>query len=128
LEKVIISEALENVLAELGSEKGIQASAIVSKKGLIIVSNINSSSVDREIFGAMVAMLTRSAVHTAKELQQGKIKYLLLSAKKGIIIITRIDANAILTVLADTNVDIFSIINEMKNSCKKIRRIISQTG
>ena len=126
MEKIIISEALESVLDELGSEEEIQASALVSKNGHIIVSNIGNSSVDSETFGAIVAMLTRSAFHTANELHQGKIKYLLLSAKNGLIIITRIDANAILTVLTDTNVNIISIINEMKNSCKKIRKIISQ--
>jgi len=126
VEKIIISEALESVLDELGSKEGIQASALVSKNGHIIVSDISNSCVENKTFGAIIAMLTRSAVHTAKELQKGRIKYLLLSAKNGQIIITRIDANAILTVLTDTNVNIISTINEMKNSCKKIRKIISQ--
>lgn len=126
MEKIILSEALERVLNDLGSKVSIQASALVSKNGHIMVSNISNGSVDDETFGAIVAMLTRSAVHTAKELKQGKIKYLLLSAKNGQIIVTRIDANAILTVLTDTNVNIISIVNEMKKSCKKIRKIISQ--
>lgn len=126
MEKIILSEALERVLDDLGSKVSIQASALVSKNGHIMVSNISDSSVDNETFGAIVAMLTRSAVHTTKELKQGKIKYLLLSAKNGQIIVTRIDANAILTVLTDTNINIISTVSEMKKSCKKIRKIISQ--
>ncbi len=71
-------------------------------------------------------MLTRSAVHTTKELDKGEIKYLLLVTKYGQIIISKVDPNAILTVLTDTNANIILTINEMKISCKKIRNIIDK--
>ncbi len=124
--KITISEALEGVLEDLRSIEGIQASALISKNGVMMASDISNSSIDGETIGAMVAMLTRSAVHTTKELDKGEIKYLLLVTKYGQIIISKVDPNAILTVLTDTNANIILTINEMKISCKKIRNIISQ--
>ena len=124
--KITISEALEGVLEDLQSIEGIQASALISKNGVMMASDISNSSIDGETIGAMVAMLTRSAVHTTKELDKGEIKYLLLVTKYGQIIISKVDPNAILTVLTDTNANIILTINEMKISCKKIRNIIDK--
>ena len=117
---------LEKVLSDIGSVGGIQASALVSNNGLIMVSDINSSHVNAKTIGAIVAMLTRSAVHTAKELFMGDIDYLLLNTHHGKIILIKVGSNAIFTVLADTNVDVSSTIKEMKRACEDIKNIFAQ--
>ena len=123
---ITISEMLDKVLNDLGSIGGIQASALVTNNGILMASDISFNSVDDETIGAIVAMLSRSAIHTAKELKKGDVEYLLLAAKYGQIIIIQVDLNVILTVLTDENANIISTIMEMRNSCEKIREIFSR--
>jgi predicted regulator of Ras-like GTPase activity (Roadblock/LC7/MglB family) len=70
---ITISESLRTVLHDLGHIDGIQASALVSNEGLMMESNINTHNVDTKTYGAVIAMLTRSAIHTAKELNKPDI-------------------------------------------------------
>lgn len=123
---ITVSELLDSVLGGLRSIKGIQASALVSDQGFIMASDINKSNVDAETFGAVIAMLTRSAGHTAKQLNKGEIENLLLNTKYGQIVIIKVGTNIILTVLTEMNINISSIIEEMKSASEKIRKIFDQ--
>jgi len=121
--KITISESLQTVLHDLGYIDGIQASALVSNEGLMMESNINTRSVDTKTFGAVIAMLTRSAIHTAKELNNGDLEYLVLFTKNGQIIIRKVSSHAILTVLTETGTNIILIIGEMKRASEEIKNI-----
>lgn len=122
---ITISESLQTVLHDLGYIDGIQASALVSKDGLMMESNINTHSFDTKTFGAVIAMLTRSAIHTAKELNKGDIEYLVLFTKKGQILIIKVASHAILTVLTETGTDVSLTIGEMKRASEEIKNIFA---
>lgn len=77
------SEQLENILKDIELIGGIQASSIVSKDGLMMVSDC-TGNVDAKLIGAMVAMLIRSANHVVEELKKGGVEYLLLHTELGI--------------------------------------------
>jgi predicted regulator of Ras-like GTPase activity (Roadblock/LC7/MglB family) len=122
--KATISEMLDDLLKEIGSVGGIQASVLVSKDGLMMASNNTSSGVDDDIIGALVAMLIRSASHVSKELLKGGLDYLLLHTDCGQIIIMKAGSNAIFTLLTDSSENIGLTIIEMKKACKKVELIL----
>ncbi|MCG7848135.1 MAG: roadblock/LC7 domain-containing protein [ANME-2 cluster archaeon] len=124
--KITISKMLEEVMNDIVSIDAIQASVLTSNNGLMIAQKINSYNIDAGTIAALVAMLTRSAVHTAKELNKGNIEYLLLNAQKGKIIIIKADPNSILTTLTDTDANISLIIAEMKKAREKIINIFAK--
>ncbi len=121
--KITIPELLDTVLSDLKSMDGIQASALVTNEGLMMASDIENSNVDAETFGAVIAMLTRSATHTAKQLNKGEIEYLLLNTKKGRIVIIKISSNIILTALTNADLNISSTIEKLKGVSEKIKKI-----
>ena len=122
--KVTISEMLDNILYEIGSIGGIQASVLVSNDGLMMASDNTSSGVDDDIIGALVAMLIRSAAHVSKELFKGGLDYLLLHTECGEIIIMKAGSNAILTVLTDSSENIGLTIIEMKKASENVKNIL----
>jgi predicted regulator of Ras-like GTPase activity (Roadblock/LC7/MglB family) len=124
--EITITEMIESVLRNIGSIDGIQASALISTNGLIMASEINTSNVDEETIGAIIAMLMRSAVHTLKELDKGEMEYILLNSTIGKIILIKTTSNAILTVLADTNTDVNFALNKMKKPLAEIEIIFSK--
>jgi|GEM_PF-1259076 len=122
--KVTISEMLDDLLNEIGSIGGIQASVLVSKDGLMMASNNTSSGVDDNLIGALVAMLIRSAAHVSKELRKGVLEYLLLHTESGEIIIMKAGSNAVLTLLTDSSENIGLTIIEMKKACEGVENIL----
>jgi predicted regulator of Ras-like GTPase activity (Roadblock/LC7/MglB family) len=124
--EITITEMIENVLRNIGSINGIQASALISTSGLMMASEIYTTNVDAETIGGMVAMLMRSAVHTSKELDIGEIEYILLNSTKGKIILKKATSNAILTVLTDTNTDVNFALKEMKKARAEITNIFAK--
>lgn len=110
-------------MTDIVSIDAIQASVLTSNNGHMIIHKINTDSIDADTIGALVAMLTRSAVHTAKELNKGELNYLLVNTEKGKIIIIKADPNSILTALTDTDANISLIIDELKKARRKIIKI-----
>jgi predicted regulator of Ras-like GTPase activity (Roadblock/LC7/MglB family) len=124
--EITITEMIKNVLRNIGSIDGIQASALVSTNGFMVASEIYTTNVDAETIAGMVAMLMRSSVHTSKELDKGEIEYILLNSTKGKIILKKATSNAILTVLTDTNTDVNFALKEMKKARAEITNIFAK--
>jgi predicted regulator of Ras-like GTPase activity (Roadblock/LC7/MglB family) len=124
--EITITEMIENVLRNIGSIDGIQASALVSTNGFMVASEIYTTNVDAETIAGMVAMLMRSSVHTSKELDKGEIEYILLNSTKGKIILKKATSNAILTVLTDTNTDVNFALKEMNKARAEITNIFAK--
>ena len=92
------SEELEKVLKDIALIGDIQASSIVSKDGLMMVSDC-TGNVDANLIGAMVAMLIRSASHVVEELNKGGVEYFLLHTELGDILMMNVISSAILCVI-----------------------------
>ncbi|MDF1556776.1 MAG: roadblock/LC7 domain-containing protein [ANME-2 cluster archaeon] len=119
------SEELEQILKDIEQIGDIQASIIVSKNGLMMVSNC-TDSVDANIIGAMVAMLIRSATNVIKELEKEDLEYLLLHTKSGEILVMNVCSNAILCVMTDKHKNSGLTVVEMKKAGEKIKNILGE--
>ena len=120
-----ISEELEKVLKDIEIIGGIQASAIVSKDGLMMVSDC-AGNVDASLIGAMVAMLIRSASHVVEELKKGSVEYLLLHTELGDILMMNVCSSAILCVITDEYENVGLTIVGMKKASEKIKNILGE--
>jgi len=124
VENLTISKMLSKILSDLKDIGEIQASAIFSNDGLIIASDTESCDLGAEIIGAMVAMIMRSAEHTARKLDKGEMEHLLLRTTEGNIFSMKAGSNAILTVLIELNGNEGLILLKMKKACEKIKKIL----
>lgn len=120
-----ITEKLQNVLKDIEYIGDIEASAIVSKDGLMMVSDC-ASCVDANLIGAMVAMLIRSASHVAGELKKEDVEYIMLHTKLGEIIITKVSSSAILCVITEKNENVGLTIVQMGKASQDIRNILGE--
>ncbi len=119
------SEQLTNILKEIELIGGIQASSIVSKDGLMMVSDC-TGNVDAKLIGAMVAMLIRSANHVVEELKKGGVEYLLLHTELGDILIMNVCSSAILCVITDKYENVGLTIVGMKKASVDIKNILGE--
>jgi hypothetical protein len=117
------SDELKSVLEDIELIGDIQASSIVSKDGLMMVSDC-TGNVDANLIGAMVAMLIRSAGHVVEELQKGGVEYLLLHTESGDILIMNVCSGAILCVVTDKYENLGLTIVGMKKASDKIKNIL----
>lgn len=124
MENLTISKMLSKILSDLKNIGEIQASAIFSNDGLIMVSDTKSCDFGAEIIGAMVAMTIRSAERAARNLNKGEMEHLLLRTTEGNIFSMKAGPNAILTVLTELSGNEGLLILKMKDACKKIEKIL----
>jgi len=120
-----ISEELEKVLKDIELIGDIQASSIVSKDGLMMVSDC-TGNVDANLIGAMVAMLIRSASHVVEELKKGGVEYLLLHTELGDILMMNVSSSAILCVITEKYENVGLTIVGMKKASEKIKNILGE--
>ncbi len=120
-----IAEKLGKVLKDIEYIGDIEASAIVSKDGLMMVSDCGGF-VDDAIIGAMVAMLIGSASHVSEELKKEDIEYLLLHTKLGEIIIMKVSSSAILCVITEKYENIGLTIVQMEKASENIKNILGE--
>ena len=109
------SDELKSVLKDIELIGDIQASSIVSKDGLMMVSDC-ANCVDANLIGAMVAMLIGSASHVSEELKKEDIEYLLLHTKLGEVIIMKVSSSAILCVITEKYENIGLTIVQMEKA------------
>ena len=119
------TEKLQNVLKDIEYIGDIEASAIVSKDGLMMVSDC-ANCVDANLIGAMVAMLIGSASHVSEELKKEDIEYLLLHTKLGEVIIMKVSSSAILCVITEKYENIGLTIVQMEKASENIKNILGE--
>lgn len=112
-------ENLEKVLDNLSTVGGIEGSAVVSRDGLIIVSNL-PAAIDAETFGAMSATMTGAAETASSELKKGTPDRVLVESKKGKVISVSAGPTAILVALAGPDAKLGLVMLEISKAAKKI--------
>ncbi len=120
-----IAEKLGKVLKDIEYIGDIEASAIVSKDGLMMVSDC-TGNVDANLIGAMVAMLIRSASHVVEELKKGGVEYLLLHTEFGDILMMNVSSSAILCVITEKYENIGLTIVQMEKASQNIKNILGE--
>jgi len=109
-----------NVLRQLQVDvEHIEASAVVSRDGLIVASHM-SSNIDEDRFGAMCASLLALAAKATAEVDRGQLRQMILDGSKGPVLLTHCGAVAVLAVAAHPNAHLGRLIMETRKTAIKL--------
>lgn len=115
---------LKPILSELNSvSEHIEASAIMSRDGLSVAS-VLGAGVDPDRLGAMCAALLGLADTTARELNRGTLRQVLIHGTLGYMLITHVGDKAVLAVATKPGTNLGMVFLETKKTADKIAAIL----
>ena len=115
-----LSKNARVILRTLQSDvEHIEASAVVSRDGLIIASLL-SSGADEDRFGAMCASLLALAAKATTEVDRGNLRQIILDGTKGPMLLTHCGTVAVLAVAAHSSAHLGRLIMETRKASIKI--------
>jgi len=121
--EVTIVGMLEKVLTDLRRTGDIEASAIVSRDGLLMASDI-PESVQAETFAAMSATMLGAAETAIAELKKGIPDRVIIESKKGKVITTGTGPKALLVVITPPEAGLGLILVEMEKAADKTKKLL----
>lgn len=118
------SDALKSILNSLSSSSGdIEASAVVSTDGLMIVSNF-PAGLDEDRVAAMSAALLAMGERTARELERGDLDQVFIKGENGNVVMLAAGRDGVLTTLTTPKAKLGLVFLDMKRAAAEIARII----
>ncbi|MCE8423260.1 MAG: roadblock/LC7 domain-containing protein [Candidatus Methanoperedens sp.] len=117
------TEILEKVLFDIKNIGGVETSAIASRDGLLIYSNISHKS-QAETFAAMSATMLGAAETATTELGKGIPDRIIVESKHGKLIATGAGQKALLIVMTEPDAGLGLILIEVEKASKKIKEIL----
>jgi predicted regulator of Ras-like GTPase activity (Roadblock/LC7/MglB family) len=119
-----IDKQVRPILRELnGKSNDMEASAVITRDGLSIAS-VMGEGVDPDRLGAMCAALLGLADTTAKELERGELKQVLLHGSKGVLLLVHIGTTHVLALAAKPNINLGMVLLEARKTAQKLTNII----
>jgi predicted regulator of Ras-like GTPase activity (Roadblock/LC7/MglB family) len=110
---------MHSILLELnGKSVNIEASAIISKDGLIIASTL-PGGINDDQFAGITAALFSIGFHSVHKFT-GAVDEMVVKGVRGNILITNVGKEVYLAVITTTNADLEPIFFELKRSAIKI--------
>ena len=116
-------EQLERALSRLAKRKGVVASAIVSRDGLLMADG-GDSGVSPELFAAVGAAILSSTEGVASKLDGGIPERVIVESKSSKILTARAGPNAVLVEIARREASLDSIVSEMDIAADDIGRML----
>ncbi|HEX7628485.1 MAG TPA: roadblock/LC7 domain-containing protein [Candidatus Methanoperedens sp.] len=116
-------EILEGILKKLNKTGKIDASAIVSRSGLLICSTLIKNQ-HAETLVAMSATVFGAAETAAIELEKDLPDRIIIESKHGKLIETGAGPKALLFVMARPDADLGLVLVEMKKASEKIKQVL----
>ena len=120
---VPVKSMIEEVLSELGKVGGINASAAVTRDGLLIASDV-ASDVDVDTFAAMTATMTGAAETAMSEVKAGNLHRIIVEGETAKIIAMGAGPTALLVVLSSPETPLGLILLKMQDASKKIAKLL----
>lgn len=117
------SEILSAILRKINGISDVEGAAIVTRDGLLIVSEI-SSSVDSETFAAMSATMFAAAETALSELKKGGVERVLVESKETKLVLVGAGETAILILMVNPISNIGLVLVEVKKAAAKIKKAI----
>ncbi|MDI6639206.1 MAG: roadblock/LC7 domain-containing protein, partial [Methanocellales archaeon] len=117
-----VAEMLEKELSDLKRIGNIEASAIISRDGLIMASDI-PSDVHTETFAAMSATMLGAAETATAELKKGVPDRIIVESAKGKVIAAGAGPKALLIVMTPSEVGLGLILVEMEKAADKAKEL-----
>jgi len=115
---------LRPILMQLNSTSGhIEASAVMSRDGLSVAS-VLGKGVDPDRLGAMCAALLGLAETTAKELNRGDLRQVLIHGSTGYMLVTQVGEEAVLAVASRPGTNLGMVFVEAKKTASKIADVL----
>ncbi len=118
-----IKEMLEEIINNLENTRGVEASAAVSRDGLLVCSAM-SRKMHADTFAAMSATMFGAAEIASKELGKGSPDRIIVEAKSGKVIATGGGSKVLLVVMTRQEADLGLILFEMKKAMGRIKEIL----
>ncbi len=114
-------EKLEQVLKSLVRVGDVEGAAIVTRDGLLIVSNL-SQDVNADTFAAMAATMTGAAETAISELKKGLLQRVIAESREGKLISRGAGPNAVLVTMLLSKANLGLVLLEMDKATKKIEK------
>ena len=113
-----VKSMIEEVLSELRKVGGINASAAVTRDGLLIASDV-ASDVDVDTFAAMTATMTGAAETAMSEVKAGNLHRIIVEGETAKIIAMGAGPTALLVVLSSPETPLDSSFLRCKTQVKR---------
>ena len=116
-------EQLETILSNLKSVGGILNSAVISRDGLLVASDL-TKNIDGDTFAAMSAAMEGAAETAVSELKQGELKQIIVDADEGKLITLSAGKKALLVVLTKPEINIGLVLLELGRASDKLSNLL----
>ena len=120
---VTTKEMLDKALADLTRMGDVEASAIVSRDGLLMASDI-PEGIHAETFAAMTATMLGAAETVVSELKKGVPDRVIVESKEAKIVATGAGQKALLVVMTSPAAGLGLILVEMEKSAEKVKGLL----
>lgn len=108
--------AIEAILKQfIGTASSIQATAVMSRDGLLIASQL-SEGVDGERLSAISASLLSLADRAVKDLNKGDLTQVLIFGTDGFVLMLKVGDKAVFSVVSKNNSRLGMLLHEAKKS------------
>ena len=114
---------IEEILKELVDVQGIDAAVCVGRDGFVIEAAAGSGA-DVDVIGAMVATGLGSAESVGRELNVGALDQAMMEYKQGVIVMTSIGEDAILSVVASTSASLGNVRLQVRKRKKQLMEVL----
>ncbi len=118
-----LRETLERILKDLKSIGDVEASAIISRDGLLIAADI-SKDVNAEAFAAMTATMLGAAETATSELGRGVPERVIVEGKNVKIIACGAGSKALLVLMTAPDANLGLILYKMSQVSEKIKELL----
>ena len=105
------------------SSEHIEASAVMSRDGLSVAS-VLGEGVDPDRLGAMCAALLGLAETTARELNRGALRQVLIHGTNGYMLVTHVGEKAVLAVASRSGTNLGMVFVEARKTAAKIAELV----
>ncbi len=114
---------LEKILHDLKSTGDVEASAIVSRDGLLMARDI-PREINGETFAAMSATMLGAAETAINELKKGGVNRIIVESKQAKILASGAGEKALLVIMTSPDAGLGLILIEMDKACSKISGVV----
>ncbi len=118
-------ESIENILKDLNNILGIEATAVITRDGLLMSSTMAKSA---DTFAAMSATMFGAAKIAAIELGKGIPNRVIVETKNGKLIATGAGSKTLLVVMARNDSSLGEILFEMTKASEKMIEVFKDTS
>ncbi|NDJ52886.1 MAG: hypothetical protein GYB68_07370 [Chloroflexi bacterium] len=117
------SEQMVDRLREMGRAEGVEASAVVSVDGLIMASALQAG-VEEDRVSAMSAAMLSLGERIASELGRGVLDQVFIRGGTGLVLLSAVGEEAVLTLLAREDAKLGLLILEMKRASEDLSKLL----